>query len=212
MIPASGLYPIHPLIDNEIWETSQRILQESQLAESLVRQQNIQQFEKSMRQFEESMQQFEKMRQQKDLKEASETVGKDIPQPFPPTPPAPPAPPAVPKPPQINHEDLQKTVEKLRAEVKKSREEAEEVRKKSLETLAEIKKHLIEAVANYGDSMTTVKADEYINLVFLPDSFGPVMLGTRYEVISAQKSWITDYKTGKLSLDDFKQKVLQYTE
>jgi hypothetical protein len=35
---------------------------------------------------------------------------------------------------------------------------------------------------------------------------------SRYDTISVQKSWITDYKAGRLTVDAFKQKVLQYAE
>jgi hypothetical protein len=69
--------------------------------------------------------------------------------------------------------------------------------------LPEIKESLIEAVANYGDSLTTVKPDEYINLVF--DA------GGKYDIVSIQKSWIKDYKAGNLTLDQFKAKAIQYS-
>ena len=76
----------------------------------------------------------------------------------------------------------------------------QEVRRQKL---PEIKVSLIEAIANYGDSLTVVNPDEYINLVF--DT------GGQYEIVSIQKSWIKDYKEGKLSLDQFKEKAIQYS-
>jgi hypothetical protein len=42
--------------------------------------------------------------------------------------------------------------------------------------------------------------------------FGSDRTSSHCQVVSAQKSWITDYKAGKLTLDAFKQKVLQYSE
>ncbi len=132
----------------------------------------------------------------------------------PPSAPAPPAPPA----PQINREELRKKVEESLAKTKKSREEAEARREKFLKNLAEVKTYLIEALANYGDAMTTVKPNEYINLVLMTDDsdgyspFTSGRQGTRAQVISAQKSWISDYKSGRLSMENFKQKVLQYSE
>ncbi|MBN2321719.1 MAG: hypothetical protein JXR49_21750 [Acidobacteria bacterium] len=69
--------------------------------------------------------------------------------------------------------------------------------------MPEIKESLIEAVANYGDSLTVVKPDEYINLVF--DTSG------QYDIVSIQKSWIKDYKAGKLTLDQLKGKTIQYS-
>lgn len=134
------------------------------------------------------------------------------------TPPSPPSPPSPPPPPQINREELRKKVEEYQANAKKSREEAEEKREKFLKSLADIKVYLIEAIANYGDSLTTVKPNEHINLVLATDdSNGIIIVGSsrqmaQRDVISVQKSWITDYKAGRLSLDNFKQKVLQYSE
>jgi flagellar biosynthesis/type III secretory pathway protein FliH len=140
--------------------------------------------------------------------------------PAPPAPPSPAAPPAPPPPPPkpVVRESLLKQVEELKAKTKQTREQAEANRAKFLKDLVEIQGQLIDALANYGDSMTTVKSDEHINLVLLIDSFygegdtGSAIQRTQHEVISVQKSWITDYKAGRLSLDAFKQKVLQYTE
>lgn len=103
------------------------------------------------------------------------------------------------------------TLELFRTREEKSREEQQKRREELLQSLADIKIHLIEALANYGDSLTTVQSDEYINLILntegLEDSSKK-----RFDTISAQKSWITDYKAGRLSLEDFKQKVRQYTQ
>jgi hypothetical protein len=133
--------------------------------------------------------------------------------------PATPAPAAAPA--QVDREELRKRVEELQAKTKKNREQAEAARENFLQNLAQIKIHLIEALANYGDSMTTVKPDEYINLVLAIDNTMQYRSATtelvvggrdRHDVVSAQKSWISDYKAGRLTLDAFKQKVLQYTE
>ena len=131
-----------------------------------------------------------------------------------PMPPAPPAPPAPPSAPQLNRAEIQKKAEAYREKLKKSREAAEADRKKFLDSLSELQTPLVEALANYGDSLTTVKPGEYINLILMTDhmsmNFGNAT--TRHDLISAQKSWISDYKAGKLSLEDFKRKVLQYIE
>jgi len=156
-----------------------------------------------------------------------------------PAPPAPPAPPASPAPlvlpapstqsgsstaekpakpekperparPELDRDKLQKAIEDAQERVKKSREEAEANREKLLQSLSEVKVYLIEALANYGDSLTTVKPEEYINIVILADNFD--LQSARSDVISARKSWITDYKAGRLNLEGFKQKVIQYTE
>lgn len=138
--------------------------------------------------------------------------------PAPPAPPEPPAPPAkadksqsMEKPAQP---DSAQQLERMRKEfqemIKKAREEAEANHQKFLQSLSEIKGQLIEALAIYGDSLTMVKPDEYVNLVLVTDRYDNQQ--TRSDVISARKSWITDYKAGKLNLESFKQKVIQYTE
>jgi hypothetical protein len=134
--------------------------------------------------------------------------------PQPPAPPAPPQPPAPPAPPQIDLDQIRKRVEEYKQGMNKSREEAAAKQAKFLKSLEEISSHLIEALANYGDSLTQVKSGEYINLIFQTDLFDADLgrTKTQYNIISAQKSWITDYKAGRITLDNFKQKVLQYTE
>jgi hypothetical protein len=149
----------------------------------------------------------------------------DLVAPAPPAPPAKPAPPAPPvksekpqkpeKAPKAasavdRQEQLRKELEKVQEKAKKTREVAEANREKFLQSLAEVKNYLVETLANYGDSMTTVKADEYINLVLATDGFDSQR--TRSDVISARKSWITDYKAGRLTLDAFKQKIVHYNE
>jgi hypothetical protein len=134
--------------------------------------------------------------------------------PAPPALPAPPAPPAPPVPPQASREDLQNAVEEIQNALKRSRAEAEASQEKILESLKEIRSNLIEAMANYGDSLTQVKAGEYINLIISTEIVDTESgrMKARHDIISAQKSWITDYKAGRISLDNFKQKVLQYSE
>ena len=60
-----------------------------------------------------------------------------------------------------------------------------------------------------------VRPNEYVNLVILEDGedglFSNATSGKR-EVISVQKSVITDYKAGRITLEAFKQKVLDYKD
>jgi hypothetical protein len=115
-----------------------------------------------------------------------------------------------------SQEDLQKKLAQLQEQAKNSREDQEQQRARLTEALGKIKTYLIEALANYGDSLTTIKPNEYVTLVIMTDDasalFGGDRASSHCELISAQKSWITDYKAGKLTLDAFKQKVLQYSE
>ncbi len=133
-------------------------------------------------------------------------------------PPSPPATPAPPTPPQVSQEELRKKLAEAQEKVKKVREENEANRAKFMEALAQIKIYLIEALANHGDSLTTVKANEYINVVIMTGDLSGRFnweeggRGADQEVISVQKSWISDYKAGRLTLEAFKQKTLQYSE
>ena len=85
-----------------------------------------------------------------------------------------------------------------------------------LQALDSVRTPLVDTLAQYGDSMYAVKPDEYINLVFQKSpAYAPSLLlsapGSVYgtEIISVRKSWITDYKAGKMTLEEFRKKVLQ---
>jgi hypothetical protein len=139
--------------------------------------------------------------------------GQVTPPPAPPAPPTPAAPPSPLTPP--NTGDLRKKLSDAQEQVKKRRELSEQQAQKIQETMAQVKGYLIEALANYGDSLTVVKPTEYINLVISSEpGFEFDGSGTRpsKEVISVQRSVITDYKAGRITLDGFKQKLLQYAE
>jgi hypothetical protein len=134
-----------------------------------------------------------------------------------PQPPQPPQPAAEPRGPQ-REEEVRKKLEDLQRNVVKRREMEEVKRKELLERLAQIKVYLIEALANHGDSLTHVKPNEYINLVLTAEDGDSKWFkladsedgSPHREIMSVQKSVITDYKAGRLTLDAFKQKVLQY--
>jgi hypothetical protein len=144
-----------------------------------------------------------------------------------PPPPAPPAPPAPPKPaaqvkaapqpapePKQKTEEMRKKVFLAQEKLKQRQAEVEQRRQKFLEALGQAKVQLVEALANHGDSLSFVKPNEYVNLVLTTDE-GEAFLegsrGGRREIISVQRSAVSDYKAGKLTLEAFKQKVLQYT-
>jgi hypothetical protein len=118
--------------------------------------------------------------------------------------------------PSGKQEQVRKKLLDLQEKAKRKAEEDEASRARFRETLDQLKVFLIEALANHGDSMTVVKANEYLNLVITDDgrSFwvgdDPTSQRTQREIISVQKSVISDYKAGRLSLDGFKQKVMNY--
>ena len=138
--------------------------------------------------------------------------------PVPPTAAKPATAPAPPAQVQPKEEELRKKVYEAQERVKKSRAEIEANNAKFLAALEQIKVHLIEAIANHGDSLTTVKPNEYITLVILTDDLESAVfrsdsgLRNNRQIISVQKSLITDYKAGRLTLDAFRQKILQYGE
>ncbi len=113
-------------------------------------------------------------------------------------------------------EQMHKKLLELQEKAKRKAEEDEASRARFRERLDQLKVFLIEALANHGDSMTVVKANEYLNLVITDDgrSFwvgdDPTSQRAQREIISVQKSVISDYKAGRLSLDGFKQKVMNY--
>jgi hypothetical protein len=131
-----------------------------------------------------------------------------------------PQPPQAPQPAVVpqREEEVRKKLEDLQRNVVKRREMEEVKRKELLERLAQIKVYLIEALANHGDSLTHVKPNEYINLVLTAEDGDSKWFkladsedaSPHREIMSVQKSVITDYKAGRLTLDTFKQKVLQY--
>jgi hypothetical protein len=132
-----------------------------------------------------------------------------------PSPAAPPDAAAAPNPPQApqairSQEELRKKLADAQERVVKRREELAAKRAKFLEQLAQIKVYLIEAIANHGDSLTHVKPNEYITIIITTDEGDFFSQRSQREVISVQKSAVMDYKTGKLTLDAFKQKVVNY--
>jgi hypothetical protein len=128
--------------------------------------------------------------------------------PSPPAAPQPPQAPAPPPPPQVVVQVPRASEQKQDAEARKAEYQ---------KNLEKAKSQLIETLANYGDSLTTVQSGEYINLILTANNYTIGVYSTAsghqatHEVISARKSWITDYKAGRLSLEGFKQKVLQYS-
>ncbi|HYK91075.1 MAG TPA: hypothetical protein VE398_20045 [Acidobacteriota bacterium] len=119
--------------------------------------------------------------------------------------------------PLANQDEIRRRLLEAQERVKQHREQSDAERQKLIEAVAQAKVYLIEALANHGDSLATVRPNEYLNLIITTDDGGLFFAGAdepraRRQIISVQKSVITDYKAGRLSLDAFKQKVLQYEE
>jgi hypothetical protein len=114
-------------------------------------------------------------------------------------------------------EDMQIKLKDVQDKARQDGENRDAERLKSAGISDRIKSYLIEAIANYGNGLTTVKPNEYVTLILttqetsMPDyiSGNPTQ---RCDIISAQKSWITDYKAGRMNMDGFKEMILQYSE
>jgi hypothetical protein len=117
--------------------------------------------------------------------------------------------------PKPDQEAIRKRVAAAQERVKQRQAALEQRRQKFQATLEQLKVHLVEALANHGDSLTFVKPNEYINLVLSTDIGGALLAGgaagPQRDIISIQKSVVSDYKAGRLTLEAFKQKVLQYS-
>ncbi len=113
-------------------------------------------------------------------------------------------------------EKVQEQTKYLQDHFKHWRVQQEADRAKIAERITAAKGVLMEALAKHGDSLTVVKPQEYITLILSGDSGKWFWLGTEEkqtpkQILSVQKSVIGDYKAGKLTLEDFKKKVLSYT-
>jgi molecular chaperone GrpE (heat shock protein) len=178
--------------------------------------------ERAQEEMERAQQQMERAREREQRSNAPGLAAVPAPA-APAAPQAPPTPPASPKPPRTTtartglsperKEQLRKRLAEAQEKVKKRQEELERSRAKFREQLAEIKIYLIEALANHGDSLSVVKPNEYINLIMAEESGDAFFSGdsrSRREIISVQKSVIADYKAGRITLEVFKQRVLDY--
>jgi hypothetical protein len=116
--------------------------------------------------------------------------------------------------------DEARHAEEWRENRKRRKEEAEERLKAYRNRIAAATKQLIAALANHGDSMTLLADEQYINLILTtgPRHAWPVLIdeapsGPRVpeaQVVSVKRSWIRDYKAGRISLAQLEAKVLRY--
>lgn len=100
-------------------------------------------------------------------------------------------------------EQLKDRLDRAREAANKRRDQEAQRQQNFDKQLVGLKAALIEALARHGDSLMTVKANEYVTVIVTGE-------GRTNHVLSVQKSHITDFKAGRLTLDAFKQKVLDY--
>ena len=119
-------------------------------------------------------------------------------------------------------EEIMKQTAKVQRKMGEWKKQTAEAHARLQEQIATARLALVETLAKYGDSLTVVKPQEYITIVisgeagpWFSDEFlvgGPVTADRNQQIVSVQKSVVTDYKAGRITLDEFKKKVLSYTE
>ena len=102
---------------------------------------------------------------------------------------------------------MQKRVAALQERMRQQQQKMEVQKAKLQALLQKIKVQLVDALANHGDSLSQVRPNEYITLIICPDDH---TMG-QPQILSVQRGVIVDYKAGRLTLDAFRKKVLDYT-
>ena len=103
------------------------------------------------------------------------------------------------------------------------RKQNQAARTRLKEQMAIAKVALVDALAKHGDSLTVVKPHEYITIVISADSQGWDTMSEMFstasttqdqhrQFISVKRSVVTDYKAGRISLDELKREVLSYID
>ena len=117
--------------------------------------------------------------------------------------------------PGARHEDMvaaRAQINALQSDIRTLQDTEESLRPLSeivlRQAIAGVRESLVDTLAKYGDSLTSIKPDEYINLVFQTSPTSLSASGRGTETITVRKSWITDYKAGKMTLDEFRKKAL----
>jgi hypothetical protein len=115
---------------------------------------------------------------------------------------------------EARKEALEKRIKRLQERLEKGRERSEDQRAKAEKERELIREELFRVIATHGDSLTEVKDDEYINLI-LNDSCEPFRWnrnreGRSQSVLSVRKSDLGLYRSGQLTLDQLKQKFIEY--
>jgi len=102
---------------------------------------------------------------------------------------------------------MQKRAEALQARMQQQQQKLEQEKAKLQVVLQKIKIQLVDALANHGDSLSQIRPTEYITIIICPDDH---TLG-QAQILSVQRGTVVDYKAGRLTLEAFRKKVLDYT-
>jgi hypothetical protein len=107
----------------------------------------------------------------------------------------------------VNEEKVRQKLVTVQDRMKRQQESFEQRKAKFNESLVQFKAALIEAMASHGDTLSQVKPNEYITIIISEDN----RMLPQSQVLSVQKSTISDYKAGRISLEAFRAKVLDYS-
>lgn len=121
----------------------------------------------------------------------------------------------APKPDPRVGERVQERVRVLKVDLEEARKRSAELAEKAKARQERVVNELVEAVAVHGDSLTQIPSDQYINVVIRGEGGFP---GVRFRdsgdsesgrtILIFKKSDILAFKSGALTLDAFRAKVL----
>ena len=112
---------------------------------------------------------------------------------------------------QRQMEQLKKTQEKM----KLRQQELEKRRAEMAQRIERLKVHLRDALANHGDSLSIVKPQEFVTFVIAGDGvrgwFGDSGGDAQTQhVMSVKKSDVVEFKSGRITREQFAQRVMEY--
>ncbi len=120
--------------------------------------------------------------------------------------------------------DAQKRLQALQQRLEEKKADTEKRLKEMEADLARLRDGLVDTLAKHGDSLTILRPEDSITLILSREGFGLPLGrvfwiggGSQQEsstttVLSVKKSAISDYKAGRISRDQFLQKVLEYQQ
>jgi hypothetical protein len=113
---------------------------------------------------------------------------------------------------QERQREIQTRIERLKDRLRDSRKMSEEKRQQTELERGVIREELIRVVATHGDSMTHVKDNEYINLI-LEENCEPYAWNRSTDsqtILSFKKSDIRAFRSGQLTLEQLKSRLMEY--
>ena len=117
---------------------------------------------------------------------------------------------------EVSGEDLDEWIQTNRGALQEALQESEQSQAEMEQREQKIQGAIISALAQHGDSLSAIKPEEYISLIFLSDSRGlDSFVSARQNrsgarVVSVQMSQLSEFKRGALTLDQLRERLVQY--